>query len=72
MEYVLTYSNYYLPLEREHKLFPGLKVTEYDKGILRCPRCNYPGSDIEHGKRRRCEKCDLLMEIWGNTLEISD
>ena len=65
----LCYSNYYTPTKRESVYIPGLLITDWDSGILKCPRCNHDHPDIPHGNERYCP-CGLKMQRFGNALRI--
>ena len=63
------YDAYYHPLERKSYYVPNLNVTDYENGVLFCPKCSAEHSNIPHGKNIKC-KCGLYMERWGNSLQF--
>jgi len=65
----LNYSKYFKPLVHESAIIPGLQITDYNAGTLTCPRCGQDQADIPHGERHKCQ-CGLVMERWGNALQI--
>lgn len=64
------YSDYYEPRSYPSQIVPGKIITDYEHGILECPRCHTGLDPIPHGKSATCPHCDLYMERHGNALNV--
>jgi len=45
---------------------------DYSKGSktwYKCPICNYKIGLIDHGEKKCCEECHLLIQCWGNSMQ---
>jgi len=49
----------------------GQQVPDRENGVLTCPHCGAQHRSIEHGTSILC-KCGLLMQRYGNALQITD
>ena len=62
----LNLSNYTIFSERKSVIDPKNKFLAID-GMI-CPHCETRMPVIEHGEKKICKKCGLIMENYGNAL----
>ena len=55
--------------QKESKIIPGL-IIDGDE-LLTCPRCKYVTTMPNHSEKITCRKCELNIQVWGASLEIT-